>query len=60
MWNACVMIELWVLKLSSSSSLTYKTLDPAPYWPETGHAQMTFTELVALPADARETDRLSP
>lgn len=42
--------------------MTYKTLDPGPYWPETGHAQITFRPssagIVALPADAREADKM--
>lgn len=47
---------------SSSSGMTYKTLDPAPYWPETGHAQITCRPssagIVVLPADAREADKM--
>lgn len=56
------MLEGSVVEGSSSSGMTYKTLDPGPYWPETGHAQTTFKTssvgFVALPADAREADKM--
>lgn len=39
--------SLYLYALESAKWRTYKTLEPGPYWPDTGHAHMTCRALLA-------------